>query len=129
MGLLVDIVLQGIVIQFNNVITLNLIHIYYNLGHGTTNDGNTARKFFKNANKSAEITGVDLNLIIRFGNILIAMASGQKINIDAFDHYCTETARLYVSLYPWFYMPSSVHKILLHGADVIHNALLPIGIY
>lgn len=40
------------------------------------------------------------------------------INIDAFDHYYTETARLYVSLYPWFYMPSSVHKILLHGADI-----------
>lgn len=70
-----------------------------------------------------------MNLIIRFGNILIAMASGQNINIDAFDNYCTETVRLYVSLYPWFYMPSCVHKILLHGADVIHNALLPIGIY
>ena len=23
------------------------------------------------------------------------------------------------ALYPWFYMPSSVHKILIHGVDII----------
>ena len=28
--------------------------------------------------------------------------------------YCSETARLYVSHYPWFYMPQSVHRILVH---------------
>lgn len=26
-------------------------------------------------------------------------------------------------------MPPSVHKILIHGADVISHAILPIGIY
>lgn len=37
------------------------------------------------------------------------------------------TAKLFVSLYPWFYMRSSVHKILIHGASVISASLLPIG--
>ncbi|EFN65439.1 hypothetical protein EAG_00428, partial [Camponotus floridanus] len=97
MGLLVDMVLQG---------------------HGTTNDGNTARKFFSNAIKSAEITEINLDLIQRFGNILSVLASGHEINTDAFKIYGIETAKLFVSLYPWYYLPASVHKILLHGAEV-----------
>jgi hypothetical protein len=59
----------------------------------------------------------------------MVMASGQDINTDAFDEYALQTARLFVSLYPWFYMPSSVHKILIHGANVIRFAILPIGKY
>jgi hypothetical protein len=106
MGLIVDVVLPG---------------------HGTTNDGNTARKFFSNAIKSAEITEINLDLIQRFGNILSVLASGHEINTDAFKDYGVETAKLYVSLYPWYYLPASVHKILLHGAEVIKHALLPIG--
>lgn len=97
------------------------------IGRGTTNDGNTARTFFRNAEKSAEITGVNINLIKRFKNILMVMASGQDINIDTFDEYGVQTVKLFVSLYPWFYMPSSVHKILIHGVDVIRFAILPIG--
>lgn len=97
-------------------------------GHGTTNDGNTARRFFKNAEKSAEITGINLDLIQRFGVILSALSSGYEINVNAFEVYSLETARRFVKLYPWFYMPSSIHKILIHGADVIQHALLPIGL-
>jgi len=97
------------------------------IGKGTTNDGNTARRFFKNCEKSSEITGVDLNLIKRFGTILKSMASGYEININAFKQYTMDTAKLYVKLYPWYYMPASVHKILIHGATVIESALLPIG--
>ncbi|CAH0563057.1 unnamed protein product [Brassicogethes aeneus] len=107
LGLLVDVVLQG---------------------HGTTNDGNTARRFFSNAVKSAEITGIDVNLIIRFDIILKTIASGYDINVDAFRSYTRDTASLYVSLYPWYYMPASVHKILMHGADVIKFSILPIGL-
>ncbi|XP_076248005.1 uncharacterized protein LOC143187644 [Calliopsis andreniformis] len=31
------------------------------------------------------------------------------------------------NLYPWYYMPSTVHKLLIHGAEVIQTAALPIG--
>ncbi|XP_022166704.1 uncharacterized protein LOC111031177 [Myzus persicae] len=106
MGLLVDVVLQG---------------------KGNTNDGNTARRFFKNPEKSAEITGIDFTLLQRFGNILSVIASGRKINPITFDEYALATATLFVQLYPWYYMPASVHKILIHGADVIKFAILPIG--
>ena len=55
------------------------------------------------------------------------MASGIKINIYNFEEYCLKTAKMFVTLYPWYYMPSSVHKVLIHGADVIRFAPLPIG--
>jgi len=30
--------------------------------------------------------------------------------------------------YPWFYLPASVHKILIHGTQIFENAILPIGL-
>lgn len=55
------------------------------------------------------------------------LACGMEIDTNRFEKYKIETAQLYVELYPWYYMPASVHKILIHGADVIRCAILPIG--
>lgn len=96
-------------------------------GFGTSNDGNTARKFFANPEVTSEITHIDLNLILKFSVILQVLASGKKINIQKFQNYSFDTAKLFVSKYPWYYMPASVHKVLLHGAQVIESLILPIG--
>lgn len=96
-------------------------------GSGTTNNGNTSRRFFQQSKLAAQITGVSSLLIYRFSVILRTMASGYEINTDAFQQYAYQTATIFVDLYPWFYMPSSVHKILIHGADIIKYASLPIG--
>lgn len=98
------------------------------LGSGTTNDGNTSRRFFKDPIKSAEITGLNVDLIKRFAIILRTISSGYNIDADKFDNYATQTANLFVNLYPWYYMPVSIHKLLIHGADVIRHALVPLGI-
>ena len=39
------------------------------------------------------------------------------------------TAVHFRDLYPWFYIPVSLHKLLIHSADVIRSHLLPIGMY
>ncbi|XP_071580794.1 uncharacterized protein [Temnothorax nylanderi] len=96
-------------------------------GSGTTNTGNTARRFFRDPELASEITGVSNDLIRRFGIILQTMASGEEINTVKFGEYCFETAELYVDKYKWYYMPVTVHKILLHGASIIEAAFLPIG--
>lgn len=45
-----------------------------------------------------------------------------------FANYLDETAQLYVELYGWYFMPSSIHKLLLHGGEIIkHFNILPIG--
>lgn len=96
-------------------------------GSGTSNTGNVARKFFKNFEKVASITGLDQTLIQRCGTILQVMASGREVNTSAFDAFCEETAKLCIKLYPWYYLPASVHKVLIHGAQVMENFLVPIG--
>lgn len=96
-------------------------------GFGNTNDGNTARRFFRNPELSAEITGLDVTLIKKFDIILRTLSSGFDINLEKFRSFAQETRSLYLSLYSWYYMPATVHKILVHGADVIQSALLPIG--
>lgn len=98
-------------------------------GGGNSNDGNTARRFFESPKLASEVTGIDEGLIFRFSNILNALSSGYDINHMKFEAYCQETAKLYLKLYAWYYMPASVHKILVHGADVINFAILPIGIF
>jgi len=96
-------------------------------GSGTSNDGNTARAFFKNPKLAAEITGINEDIIIRYSILLQCLASGYKINAAKFGEYALDTARKLISLYPWYYLPPSVHKILVHSPDVISYALVPIG--
>lgn len=47
--------------------------------------------------------------------------SGHEINTEL-KEYAEETARLFVEL-----MPISMHKLLIHGPQIIAHALLPIG--
>lgn len=39
-------------------------------GYVTTNDGNTARRFFRNSEISSQVTNIDINLIKKFHMIL-----------------------------------------------------------
>lgn len=68
-------------------------------GFGSTNDGNTARRFFANSTVSAAITGNDKNLIDRFHMILQVLSSEHKVSFPKFQEYAEKTARLYVGLY------------------------------
>lgn len=78
---------------------------------------------------AAKTTGLDLTLIRRFGVILVALCCSEKVDACKFRVYAYETAELYVSLYSWYYMPSSVPKVLIHGAEIIDFFDLPIGVY
>lgn len=96
-------------------------------GSGTTNDGNTARRFFENPAKTAEIVGLKPELIDRFAVVLQTINSGFHINETSFRNYCLDTAKFYVQHYNWYFMPPTVHKILLHGADIIASLKVPVG--
>jgi len=96
-------------------------------GSGTSNDGNTARRFFQDPQLISMITDINQSLIERFSIILQTIACGERIDSFKFEVYALEIAKIYVNLYPWYYMSSSVHKILVHGGKVIKSALLPIG--
>ena len=72
------------VIQKGFRLQLGLIVDRPKLGYGSTNDGNTARRFFENTSISATITGVSESLINRFHVILQAISSGHNITYDNF---------------------------------------------
>lgn len=102
---------------------LGLIVDQMKQGVGTTNDGNTTRAFFRNPDFSSKITGVNYRLIYNFAVI----SCSEEINEEKIGNFTYETAKLYVSLYPRYYMPVSLHKILIHGKDIIKTAIVPIG--
>lgn len=116
---------QQIITAFRN--EMDLLVDAVKPGFGNTNNGNTARKFFAFPALSSRITGIDEALIYRFSVILKALNCSYKINSTLFGKYAYETAKLYVQLYKWYPMPPTVHKILLHGKEIIDNFLLPIG--
>lgn len=96
-------------------------------GSGTSNNGNTARKFFKNHEIVSDITGFDSKLLRRLAVILQVMVSSCDIKYDKFEKYAHETAKIFVENYGWYYMPSSFHKILIHGGQVIRSLTFPVG--
>ncbi|EFN82236.1 hypothetical protein EAI_12747, partial [Harpegnathos saltator] len=87
-------------------------------GIGTSNDGNTARKFFQNPSVTAEIIELDELIIRKFAILLQTIAFGLEINPEKFDTFAKDLARFVTEKYGWYYMSASVHKILFHGADI-----------
>lgn len=96
-------------------------------GAGTTNDGNVSRRFFGNPSLTAEITKVNQELITRMATILEVINTNHAIDAEKFGKYAEDTANLATSLYPWYNLPSSVHKVLMHGKEIIEYAALPVG--
>lgn len=97
-------------------------------GYGSTNDGNSARRFFNNFETSAEITGINKNLLYRLWIILMTMSCGLAINEKKFKIYALKTIVIYLKLYPWYNMPTTIHRVLIHGDIIIQNAIAPIGL-
>lgn len=96
-------------------------------GFGLTHDGNTARQFFTEFEISAKITGLDKELIKRFAIILQTISCGEQVNATKFGEFALETAKQCVSMFGWYYMPVSVHKLLMHGEAIISHFTVPIG--
>lgn len=87
-------------LQWRNWITVILLDIS-KPGFGTTNDGNTAGRFFSDPQLISQITQVDENLINRFDTKSYVLASGFEINYMTIEQLCTKTAEYCVRLYPW----------------------------
>lgn len=73
------------------------------------------------------ILGFDYNLLQRFKVILAVISCYEEINTEAFRAYALETAKIYARIYDWYYMPTSMHVILIHGYKIMQNLFLPIG--
>lgn len=70
---------------------------------------------------------VDEEILERMGVILTAINIFQDLDAEKFGLYAEETARLIIKKYPFWAMSPTVHKILLHGKEIISHNILPIG--
>ncbi|GBP04619.1 hypothetical protein EVAR_91331_1 [Eumeta japonica] len=52
-------------------------------GYGSSNDGNTARRFFENPDMTSSITGIDINILKRF-KIILAVINSKTNKWDKF---------------------------------------------
>ncbi|XP_017484189.1 PREDICTED: uncharacterized protein LOC108372867 [Rhagoletis zephyria] len=64
---------------------------------------------------------------MNFSLVLRVLSCGKQIKTQEFSVLLNETRELYLRNYGWYNMPSSVHKVLVHGCDVIKYFDLPIG--
>lgn len=82
------------------------------VGYGSSNDGNTARKFFENYDITSKITGIDVELLRRC-DILRAVNSKHQINPEKFE--------------VWKELTSTVHKVLQHGRHILESNIPLLG--
>ena len=96
---------------------------------GSTNDGNNARRVFSQPKLFARITNVDQSLIHNFKIILISFTCQQVLDLEKFETFCFDTAYLYVTKYPWFPMPATIHKVLIQAKQILENSVLAAGYF
>jgi len=96
-------------------------------GSGNSNDGNTARRAFANYQLFSSITSFDQNILYNLYVVLITISSEHSVDVDKFKAFCEDTFLLYVNTYPWYPMSPTVHKILIHGWQIINSSLVPVG--
>jgi hypothetical protein len=96
---------------------------------GTSNDGNTARMAFNDKNRAAfaRILDLDGSFVYDIFIILVVISSGLPIDSEKFGEFCHSVCQKYLGLYKWYYMPVTLHKILIHGEEIIKNSRLPLG--
>ena len=80
-------------------------------GYGSSNTGSIMIKFFHSYEITSKITEIDQNIIKRVYIILNTLNSGYIIDAEKYKCYAIETAKIYIKLYPWYYMPVFVHKM------------------
>ncbi len=99
-------------------------------GHGSTNNGNTGRDFFKkDPNMTASILNIDPKIVIMLADLLDMFNDPiTKPSSDMFYRKARELFGLLMTppldIYP---MPQSVHRFLCHGHIFIEQFELPIG--
>lgn len=65
--------------------------------------------------KFVTVTGINRELLSRSRLISEIIASAHGVDIEEFFSLCSETCELNISLFDWYPMSPTLHKILIHG--------------
>lgn len=64
----------------------------------------------------------------RMKNVLTVISCGHAVRVEEFKIYAKRTAEMWVERYPWYYMPISLHIVLIHGWRIIKELGVPPGL-
>ena len=95
-------------------------------GSGNSEDGNSFREAFrteKNRKTMSEECDVPLNFIEGLWNIYVALTSHLYIDPKLFGAYCDKVLKIYFTKLKWYRMIPSVHKILVHGPELLEELM------
>ena len=95
--------------------------------YGNTNTGNVARKCFRNPGVFADCIGLDKDLITDFACILSYVSSKSTQDHQVFSKMAIAFDGAFKKKYAWAKYSPTIHKLLIHGSDIIRNAVLPTG--
>ena len=98
-------------------------------GKGTTNTGNLARRCFEEPEKFANALELDETLVSNLALILRAYRCKKELNLKEMKKFSRDTYDLHYSLYSWAQMNPSMHKLLIHGCDIVRQFPMPIAFY
>jgi hypothetical protein len=97
-------------------------------GIGTSDTAKNARKVLSEPVLLAQTLGLNEELVIRISNILTQIRSYDPVNsLDEFENYCKDTYAMFLSLYDWYKIPVTLHRVLAHGRDYMEALPLPLG--
>lgn len=96
---------------------------------GNSTTGNVCRRLFDSHEKLAEILGLEKELVKNFSIILKALSCMQPLDSVKFKAFCRKTADFWIDNYPEHKMTPSVHKVLAHSTEIMHNLSLPIAYF
>lgn len=94
---------------------------------GTSNDGNTARKFFSETHADLIVECVDekykdtiRTLHKNLSVTLRLISSTQQIDVEKFSVLCRDTSMLIAENLPWVDQNYTLHGVLSHSPELIH---------
>ncbi|KAJ8665867.1 hypothetical protein QAD02_007529 [Eretmocerus hayati] len=96
-------------------------------GSGTTNDGNTSRRFFEFPDKIAKILQIDESIIRRFRTLLEIPNCQEIIDSNKMRDFGYKFADDIIAEYGWYTLPPSIHKALIHGWEIVESLDLSSG--
>ena len=70
-----------------------------NMPKSRSNDGKTARKFFRNSSAEVDFLEIDENFVKVFYNILCGLSCNMEVDPLKLKEYCQVTAKLHVERY------------------------------
>lgn len=92
-----------------------------------TTTGGVCRKLLKNPKEFARCLDIDEGLVEGVSKILRTINIKEDIKPHVFGEFAREIYQKFITLYHWFYMPPTLHKILAHGEEIIRSMPLSPG--